>query len=165
VSVSDLDVRIAALGNRVEGITLTGGEPFEQARSLAQLAEACRARGLSVATYSGFGARTLLGSHRSDWRALLAATDLLLAGPFRADLPETKRPWVGSRNQVLLPLTDRYRAMVEAAVCEAADVEWRIDRGGGLSMNGMAPESMLRKVHFMLARMGVQIRGAGREGL
>jgi anaerobic ribonucleoside-triphosphate reductase activating protein len=41
---------------------------------------------------------------------LLAHTDLLVDGPYLREAPETHRRWIGSANQQIHFLTDRYRA-------------------------------------------------------
>src|SRR6476646_9130931 len=38
----------------IEGVTFTGGEPFAQARALAEIARAVRATGLSVFVFTGY---------------------------------------------------------------------------------------------------------------
>lgn len=95
----------------VEGLSLLGGEPLEQAPALAALAARVRARGLSVMVYTGY----TLGELRAHdapagASALLAVTDLLVDGPYLEALRTTTRRWIGSDNQVLHFLTDRYTA-------------------------------------------------------
>jgi anaerobic ribonucleoside-triphosphate reductase activating protein len=41
---------------------------------------------------------------------LLACTDLLVDGPYLREQPEPRRRWVGSANQQVHFLTDRYRS-------------------------------------------------------
>ncbi len=41
-------------------------------------------------------------------QALLAATDLLIDGRYEATLPDARRRWIGSTNQRMHALTDRY---------------------------------------------------------
>jgi anaerobic ribonucleoside-triphosphate reductase activating protein len=41
---------------------------------------------------------------------LLAHTDILVDGPYVRELPETRRRWIGSSNQQVHFLSDRYRA-------------------------------------------------------
>ena len=94
----------------IEGISLLGGEPFEQAAALAEVAGAARARGLSVMIYTGYTLAELRSRGDAATDALLAATDLLVDGRFEQSLYETGRRWIGSSNQVLHFLTDRYRA-------------------------------------------------------
>lgn len=99
-----------------EGLTLLGGEPFEQAAAAAVVAKAFQSAGLGVMTFTGYTHRDLTGwaLDRPDIAALLSATDLLADGPYLADRPERHRPWIGSTNQGLRALTPRYRQQVSA---------------------------------------------------
>lgn len=95
--------------NGVEGITLLGGEPFAHAEPAAALAAAARRLGLSVMVFSGFTLehlRTTIDPHTA---TLLAHTDILVDGPYLRDQPDTTRRWIGSINQRIHFLTDRYR--------------------------------------------------------
>lgn len=92
----------------VEGVTILGGEPFEQAAACARLAARTRALGRSVVTYSGYTAAYLQRSHIPGVEALLAATDLLIAGPYVARKRNDGRGWHGSSNQEFVFITDRY---------------------------------------------------------
>jgi anaerobic ribonucleoside-triphosphate reductase activating protein len=94
----------------VEGITLLGGEPLAHAAGAAALARFARGRGLSVMVFSGYTleeARALPGPAVAD---LLALTDILVDGPYVRERPDTERRWIGSTNQRIHFLTDRYRA-------------------------------------------------------
>jgi anaerobic ribonucleoside-triphosphate reductase activating protein len=100
----------AARDHGVEGITLLGGEPLAHARGAALLAEAVGALGLTVMVFSGYTleeARELPDPAVAD---LLARTDILVDGPYLRDQPDTRRRWIGSTNQRIHFLSDRYRA-------------------------------------------------------
>lgn len=99
----------ASVEDGIEGVSLLGGEPFTHAPAAAALAGAARQRGLSVMVYSGFTLEQLRA--RTDPAAieLLALTDLLVDGPYVRELPDAERRWVGSTNQRVHFLTDRYR--------------------------------------------------------
>ena len=94
----------------LEGVSLLGGEPFAHAAAGAALAEEARRLGLSVMIYSGYTLEELRAKADADADRLLARTDLLVDGPFVRERPETARRWVGSTNQRLHFLTDRYAA-------------------------------------------------------
>ncbi|HEX4613111.1 MAG TPA: 4Fe-4S single cluster domain-containing protein [Urbifossiella sp.] len=115
----------------VEGITLLGGEPFAHAAGAAALAAEVRRLGLSVMVFSGYTLDQL--RTRPDAAGLLAQTDILVDGPYLRDQPDTERRWIGSRNQRIHFLTDRYRF----------DEQWRRRntleirvRGGEVVVNG-----------------------------
>lgn len=110
--------RVDALAERIlatpgiEGVSLLGGEPVAQARALVPLAERVRAAGLSVMVYTGYTREELAAMKRPEVDALLAQVDLLVDGRYERAQPEEgegARRWIGSANQGLHFLTDRYR--------------------------------------------------------
>jgi anaerobic ribonucleoside-triphosphate reductase activating protein len=124
----------------IEGITLLGGEPLAHAAGAAALALAVRDRGLSVMVFSGY---TLEGAREMgpDVACLLANTDILVDGPYERDRPDTTRRWIGSTNQRIHFLTDRYRAD-DPCWQERNTLEIRV-RGAEISVNGFpAPRAV-----------------------
>lgn len=127
----------------IEGITFLGGEPMEQAEELAAIARATQEIGLSVLTFTGLVYEDILAQADPAKLALLAHTDLLIDGPYRRELHDTSRPWVGSKNQRYLFLTDRY-TMQDVTACHNR-VELRLDKSGILRLNGMGDFSALEQ--------------------
>lgn len=159
-AVSELAPRLAADAREAgaEGLTLLGGEPFDQAGAAAVVAEAFRAAGLTVMTFTGYRLDQLRAwaPDRPDIACLLAATDLLADGPFLRDQPDTRRPWIGSTNQGLHALTDAYRRDVEAIDAGAGErdrLEVRVAADGSVEVNGWADDASLRA---LLADLGVR---------
>lgn len=105
--------RLRAAANGLEGVTLLGGEPFDQADALAELAAGARALGLSVMTFTGYALEELRARRHTGVSALLAATDLLVDGPYDRTRPESLRRWAGSTNQRFHFLSSRYAPGVE----------------------------------------------------
>lgn len=106
-------VFLAHARSPLDGISLLGGEPFAQAPALAVLAEHVRGAGLSVMVYSGYRMDELEAKVAADEPGvarLLAATDLLVDGRYEREHPDHVRRWIGSTNQQLHFLSDRYRA-------------------------------------------------------
>lgn len=104
----------------IDGVTFSGGEPFEQAAGLAGLAEEIRSLGLNLVFYSGFTFEALLRKSESDpyIRRLLEAGMLLIEGPYSEEERDLALPFRGSRNQRLIDLP---RSLEEGAA-----VEWKI---------------------------------------
>jgi anaerobic ribonucleoside-triphosphate reductase activating protein len=94
----------------IEGITLLGGEPFAHATGAALLCEEVRRRGLTVMIFSGYTLEEIASMPEPAVGALLAYTDILVDGRYVREEPDTRRRWIGSRNQRIHFLTDRYRA-------------------------------------------------------
>ena len=83
-----------------DGLTISGGEPFEQAVAVAELIALLRRELplLHVFCYSGFTLKSLL--LREDSQGLLNLVNCLMDGPYNGALPQSK-PWRGSDNQNL----------------------------------------------------------------
>ena len=83
------------------GVTFSGGEPFAQAEGFAELAQALKARGYEVASYSGYTLEQLLHGTKAQ-RTLLEIIDVLIDGPFGMDQKSLELSFRGSRNQRIL---------------------------------------------------------------
>lgn len=126
---------IAELANaRVEGISLLGGEPFAHAVPAAALARAARERQLSVMSYSGYTLSEIRQLPEPAAAELLALTDILVDGPYLREQPDVSRRWVGSTNQVVHFLTDRYSAS-DPVWTKPNTLEIRV-RNGEIAVNG-----------------------------
>lgn len=135
----------------VEGITLLGGEPFEQPGPMADLARRVQARGQTVMAFTGYLLEDLRAGGDPDVRALIDHTDLLVDGPFLRDEVDHSRPWVGSRNQRFHALTDRYADLI--ATLEAPDrLEIRVTTAGEVRVNGWASDDQLEALLSDLRR-------------
>jgi len=99
----------------IEGVSFIGGEPMLQAEGFADIAKCCHENDLSVLTFTGFLYQELVDMHNPHVDALLAHMDLLVDGPFVESLLDEKRNWIGSTNQKLHFLTDRYAPGIETA--------------------------------------------------
>lgn len=106
--------RVAKEG--VDGVTLSGGEPFDQPKALAALLDGLSAwrstaqLDFDILCYSGFPLRTLEKKHAK----LLARLDAVIPEPYADGRPLGKR-WRGSDNQTLTPLSPRGAARYAGA--------------------------------------------------
>lgn len=85
----------------LDGITLSGGEPFEQAEAFAVLAEKVKEKGLNVMTYTGYTFEEIKEnlSSMAGWERLLKASDILVDGRFIQEERDLSLKFRGSRNQ------------------------------------------------------------------
>ena len=134
--MSTIDLfRLITAQKDIEGVTFLGGEPFEQAKALAELAKMVKNEGLSVLTFTGNCYEELKNAKNKDYDELLAQTDLLIDGGFEEDKFDLSRPWVGSKNQRYIFLTDRYN---ENEIKNYKNkIEVRIEKNGFVFINGM----------------------------
>ena len=89
----------------IEGISVLGGEPFDQPEALYALLKFSRTQGLSTMVYSGY---TLNYIQKCEYSKILKLVDLLVDGPYVETLREENRRWIGSSNQCLHFLSERY---------------------------------------------------------
>lgn len=104
------ELRAARDQHELEGLTLSGGEPFAQPEEAAALAELAQHAGLTVMVFSGHTRAELEARAEPAIAALLRACDLLVDGRFVRERPERRRRWIGSENQRLWFLSQRYSA-------------------------------------------------------
>ncbi|MEU9700497.1 4Fe-4S single cluster domain-containing protein [Streptomyces sp. NPDC047981] len=160
--VSELAAWLGALPD-IEGVTLSGGEPFSQAAALASLLDHVRARRpeFTAMAYSGFRHEALRRGG-PDRLALLRRLDLLVDGPYVASERHGLR-WRGSANQRVIPLTDRY-AHVASEPDVSAGVEVSMEGDGSLSWAGVPPTPGFREgLEERLAARGFVLRAEARR--
>lgn len=88
----------------LDGVTLTGGDPFCQCAPCAEIAEAAKKLGLNVWAYSGWTWEELSMTARtdSDTARLLSFTDVLVDGRFMLEKRTLELRFRGSKNQRLI---------------------------------------------------------------
>lgn len=88
----------------LDGITLSGGEPFEQASACAELAFEARKMGLHVMTYTGYTFEYILKNEesRDGWKELLNNTQILVDGRFEISKKSIELRFRGSSNQRII---------------------------------------------------------------
>lgn len=132
----------------VEGITISGGEPFEQPEELLRLVRAARDRKLSVLIYTGYTYEELMNSFSGIKRDLmhdvLKHTNYLIDGPYVRENP-SRNKWAGSGNQRFLLLSE---GIVVADLTEKPDNwiigELIINKKGTVTTTGILDGIMLQ---------------------
>ncbi|GHT42295.1 anaerobic ribonucleoside-triphosphate reductase activating protein [Planctomycetales bacterium] len=141
----------------IEGITLSGGDPFFQPpNELTEfLALVKEKKDLSVLCYTGY---TLEELQNDDGKQqVLLCIDILIDGQYIQEQDEGQR-WRGSGNQRFHFLTERYRS--EAAEWYAAkerQVEIELDLNGKLLISGVPSSDFIAKLTKELQRREINI--------
>ena len=92
----------------LDGITLSGGEPFAQPEACAELARAAHEDGLNVWCYTGYTFEDLLEG-RTEWMELLRNIDVLVDGPFVLSQRTLEAHFRGSSNQRIIDVQQSLR--------------------------------------------------------
>lgn len=98
-AVADI-VSLVAANPLLDGLTLSGGDPFEQVAACTELALAIQALGLNVVVYTGYAIETLLADISK--RPLVLAADWVIDGRFEQGLKTLTQPFIGSSNQRII---------------------------------------------------------------
>lgn len=129
-----LEIKNGPEGSKLEGLTLSGGEPLHQHRALARLLEQVREKtGLSILVFTGYDwdeLQRLKGIDR-----FLANVDVLIAGRYDASR-RVAQGLIGSANKVAHFLTDRYTTKDLEAVPQA---EILLSPDGEIILSGIDP--------------------------
>ena len=120
----------ASRENRIEGLTISGGEPMEQAHAVLELLRRLRETHPEMTTglFSGYTERELSDTL---WRAMRSHLDFAVLGRYNARR-RSHYPLVSSANQLLRLYTARY----SVADFAAQSVEVHIDDAGLTQITG-----------------------------
>ena len=124
------------------GITISGGEPFEQALACALLAEEVKAAGKSVMVFTGCPFEQLRESGDPVVQRFLTSIDLIVAGPYIQELKCPSRLWRASSNQTVHYLTNDGQIQAHAHSPESPTMEVRTN-GNRISFAGFPDQEDL----------------------
>jgi anaerobic ribonucleoside-triphosphate reductase activating protein len=135
----------------VEGITLSGGDPFDQPLdALAELMESVRNRSnLSILAYTGRTLDQLVRSSDLAVKRCLEAIDILVDGPYVEALNDGQG-WRGSSNQIVHALGPRSTGAAEGAVAQRR-VELTVSAEGRVAFTGIPRRGHGRSIAQRLA--------------
>ena len=104
----------------IEGITILGGEPFQQLDGIAELIKSVKQLGLTVMLYTGY--------EKAEFNDLMwqcfNSSDLVIAGRYREELRDVGLVWRGSINQILESPSGYYDVTIFE---ESQEIEVHID--------------------------------------
>ncbi|QQY80326.1 anaerobic ribonucleoside-triphosphate reductase activating protein [Keratinibaculum paraultunense] len=88
----------------LDGITLSGGDPFVQPKACANLAKKVKEMGLNVVTYTGYTFEEIIQEMEinNSWKELLYSTDILIDGRFDISKKSLLLKFRGSKNQRII---------------------------------------------------------------
>ena len=139
----------------IEGVTFSGGEPFEQAAAVLETINSIRENmgsDFSVFVYTGYAIEFLRKSNDRNVHDLLNAIDILSAGPFDYKLRDETLLWRGSSNQSLHFLSNRYNAFQIEEWSKISPLEEITLRSDSIDFTGfVGPKSKMLKAAEQIA--------------
>ena len=105
MTVGEIIAEIEARPN-IKGVTFSGGEPFEQARALVEVAKYLKDMGYSIMSYSGYTLEELEAKAESESAVgeLLGMLDILVDGRYEEKLRNLTLVYCGSENQRVIDM-------------------------------------------------------------
>jgi anaerobic ribonucleoside-triphosphate reductase activating protein len=134
--------------NDIEGITISGGEPFLQAIGIVELIKKVRQkRDIGVIVYTGYVMAELVKPHHIEF---LKHIDLIIDGRYVQELDDGLS-LRGSSNQRVIPLTNRYKDIIhEHYGLPNRRVEMEA-KDGSFSLVGVPSSDQLSTYHLLLS--------------
>lgn len=134
MQVNSLIAQIASTEG-IEGITLLGGEPLQQAEPVLKIIQAVQKLGLSVFLYTGYDVEEF----NETMQACFDNSDIAITGRYIQEKRDTSLRWRGSTNQIVHYPSELYTNL---KIEERNEVEFVINEEGGVSMFGYPDEEM-----------------------
>jgi len=160
VAVEEVAREITAHLSEVDGITISGGEPFDQAEALCHLLGLLKQyRDPEVLIYTGYLLEEL-HSFKGPRRKLLGMTDILIDGPFIQDQPNTLQ-WRGSDNQRVRLLSARslaYAEIVDNRMPEVRSLQFQVLGNDTIRLIGIPRRGDIDLYHDLLESRGLKRR-------
>lgn len=154
ITAQELIKRVEPWLSECDGVTISGGEPFDQLPGLASLLKEVRRRfNTNVLVYSGYSYETVLESQMA-WGGLI---DALMSDPFVETIEQTKA-LRGSDNQRLHCLTPSGIALFSGyerlTVEEDKHLDFMFDENGTVWMAGIPTRGDMAKLRALLIEEG-----------
>ena len=151
---------VASYAYVADGVTISGGEPFEQPDALGELLHGLSAMlqpGVDVLVYSGLPFKSL-STWLEKWPGLV---DAVISEPFDVTAPQT-RPLMGSDNQQFHTLTalgwERFAQFQRPRDRRDDQLDVMVDENGTAWMAGIPRRGDLERLQGFLAARGTVSR-------
>lgn len=132
-----VDTILEKSNENIDGITVSGGEPFEQYEGLLALLKRAKAIELNTIVFSGHTYEHI----QEHFFECLNYIDVLIDGEYIDEKRSFRFPLIGSTNQQIRCLSDVYRV----DDFKQNTVEIRIRKNGSIQINGMCEFDEIKK--------------------
>ena len=144
------------------GVTVSGGEPFEQPLALLELLSgltlwrAAQDLNFDIICYSGLPLKRLKRDHKD----ILELLDILIPEPY-VDKSKNAPLWRGSSNQPLTPLSKRGNEIVNSVPEDSAQKRFQLSvTNGQIWFVGMPDRGDMQRLETLAVQRGLTLSGA-----
>lgn len=157
MKIGDVFSAVNVAASELDGVTISGGEPFYQQEGLRELLRSIVSNtDLDIMIYSGYTIEEL--RNKGDIAAdILAMTDVLVDGRFEEDA-DNKKVWRGSDNQRFVILSDRagkYSGFTEENYSEKRPLMFEVASNNELRIIGIPQRGFLKDLENKLLKKGL----------
>lgn len=157
--VEGVAARIYSVHKGFDGITISGGEPFDQAKALHRLCSMLIDRTpLDILVYTGYTLEEIRKGD-PDKKGFLNCIDFLIDGPYIKELPNTKI-WRGSDNQRIHCLSDRaatFNYLDDMVYKGKRVLQYELNKREGLRIVGIPERGFKDKFNKIADQYGIKI--------
>ena len=122
--------------NNVEGVTLHGGEPLDQADGLYAVVKLLKKNGFTIILFTGYSKKELRGKQLSVWKM----SDLIISGRFMREKKNLFMQFRGSTNQRIITHKGPYKGY-RTTNGETVSI-FTLDDNGNLNIKGFYSEEI-----------------------
>ena len=134
--LSSDDILKILLDNNLDGVTLHGGEPLDQADELLKIVKDIKANGKTVILFTGYIKKELIGNRLKIWNL----ADIVVAGRFQLKKRNVYLQFRGSTNQRVYTHKGKYKNYnLKDGYTTAM---FTIDENGDMDVNGFLTEDI-----------------------
>lgn len=128
----------------IDGVTILGGEPLDQPEAILEFCRDLKSSDMGITLYTGYEQEQIIDPIRQD---ILKNIDILICGPYQEELRDINTKWIGSKNQRIIKLTERYKGLTneDANYCE---IDISID--GKITGFGFPDDKLIKKMEEMI---------------
>jgi anaerobic ribonucleoside-triphosphate reductase activating protein len=139
ITVPQLFYRISQYQDKIEGLTLLGGEPLDQYEETLMLLRLCAKASLSTMLFTGYEMRELT---EKGMNGIIKNLDILITGRYEERKRTLNHQWIGSVNQEIHFLSDRYK---DYKIVNANYTELSLVEDGSITVLGF-PDQNIEKL-------------------
>lgn len=140
LSVPEILMKIKNEINLINGITLLGGEPLDQFNEVLELINETKKLGLSTMLFTGYKIEEIK-TKKMD--SILNQLDILVSGPYVKNLRTLNHQWIGSTNQEIHFLSDKY---TDYKIQDKNYIEITINENGSTNLLGFIEKDMINSL-------------------
>ena len=126
--------------NNLEGITLHGGEPLDQADGLLEIVKAVKSIGKTIVLFTGYNKKELYGSKLRVWNL----SDIVVAGRFQIKKRNIYLQFRGSTNQRVYTHKGKYKGY--KIIDGYTTAMFSIEENGDMDVNGFLTEEIFELI-------------------